>query len=127
MTIRTTPEITFGPNDFKRTDRGVTWGIKVTEIAEATFVAVFVLEGDRWTVGAMLDDGLDMNQSEYPDMRDWLRLKCVPNLNAWLAFKFPALGAPPSMSRAAQADALIQGLRITMNPADGTLTASVPT
>lgn len=127
MTIRTSPEIVFGPNDFKRTDRGVTWGIKVTATSEATFVAVLVADGPRWTMGAMLDSALDLNTAEFPDMNDWMQRKCLPALNAWLADKFPALDKPPvAGTRAEQADMLIQGLRIAVSPVDGKLTALFP-
>lgn len=128
MTVRTTPTITFIPgSDFIRVDRGIRWGIKVTDTGEARFVALFVAEGSSWTVGAMLS-GLDWQEDlkASDSMRDWFLEKVLPAINAWIAQTFKANGQPPELgSLSAQLDNLIvTKLRITQQ-ADGTLLASL--
>lgn len=125
MTIRTSAPITFTPgSDFFRTDRGITWGIKVTVTAAVAFATVFVRGADgTWSAEANLDEMLDTRSGP---VGDWMRDVLLPKLNAWLRLKFPPLGpdAPPPSPATfyEQADAAIQGLRIIAH-ADGTLTA----
>ena len=132
MTVRTSAPITFGPHDFQRTDRGITWGIKVTSTSDASFVMVFVQGADgKWlpdqTQAAQLDAAFETAISRGGPVINWFRDVLLPKLNAWLREKFPPLDAtapPPAPTTfPEQADALIQGLRITVH-ADGTLTAA---
>lgn len=131
MTVRTSPPITFGPHDFQRTDRGITWGIKVTATSDASFVMVFVKSADgewqpdRSLQAAMLDGAFENAIQRGGPVVDWFRGTLIPKLNIWLGLKFPPLGdaVPPTASYAEQADALIQGIRITVRP-DGTLLAT---
>ena len=93
MTVRTSPPVTFGPGDFLRTDRGVTWGIKVTDTPDAKFVSVFTRSADMvWGIDigeALLESEMDLSAGLYPDVKDWLKKKLIPNLNAWLASSRP--------------------------------------
>jgi hypothetical protein len=121
--------MTFGPHDFQRTDRGITWGIKVTAM-DSSFVMVFLQDADGvWrpdtsTMAAQLDPVFENAMRGRPPVLEWFRDTLIPNLNRWLAEKFPPLALPPAPTTVAeQADALIQGLRITVHP-DGTLTAA---
>ena len=128
MTVRTSAPIVFEPSkDFLRTDRGITWGIKVTNTGDLKMVHVFEKSGDTWTVGAQLA-GLDWPDqlTQYGgDVREWFIAKVLPLINAWLASRFPALDAAPSDDPSAQLDRLIVGsLKITVGP-DGTLKASI--
>ena len=134
MTVRTGGYVAFGPGDFVRTDRGITWGIKCTVMADSgvEFISIFSRNNDgTWNAEATIDDGFDLRTAEYPDVIDWFLNVLLPKLNAWLASKFPALTggiAPPTpaaLTRLEQADLLINTrLSITQNP-DGTLTASL--
>lgn len=128
MTVRTSAPIVFDPSaDFIRTDRGVTWGIKVTNTGDLKMVHVFEKAGESWVIGAQLA-GLD-----WPDqlpqyggnVREWFIAKVLPLLNAWLASRFPALDAPQESDPSAELDALIVGLLKITKAADGTLKASL--
>ena len=126
MTVRTGGINEIGVGDFMRVDRGVKWGIKVSSISSMEFVQVLVqLPDGTWSADAMLDDGFDTRVQEYPQVIDWFTKHLLPRLNAWLAAKFQAGGAPVPLTRLEQADQLITTrLSITQNP-DGTLTASL--
>lgn len=129
--VRTDPVITFEPGkDYCRTDRGVFWGIKVTDTSDADFIAIFVRNGDSWSVGALLS-GFEWEKeaAAYPNLRAYLREKLVPQINAWLREKFPPNGNPEDPPKfktlAEELDWLIvHELNVTQNP-DGTLSASL--
>lgn len=126
--VRTSPPITFTPGqDFFRTDRGITWGIKVTSVGDIQAVHVFEKSGDTWAVGTELAGlGWTDELKDYGgDVKTWFKAKALPRLNAWLAQRFPATSAPPSGDPSEQLDRLIVGtLRVQTNP-DGTLSASL--
>jgi hypothetical protein len=138
MTVqRTGGQFFLEEGDFIRTDRGVTWAIFCRDALDfGQFVGILVRDAaGQWTHDgsreANLDDGFDVTQrlQEYPDVLDWFTKFLIPKLNAWLAMKFPALGAsappPAPLTRIEQADLLIKTrLQITVN-SDGTLTASL--
>ncbi len=128
MTVRKTTSITFTPGaDFFRVDRGIAWGVKVSDIGDFDFVSVFVKSGDGWIAGASLTDADWENEMQaVGDLKRWFVEQCLPKLNAWLAATFKA-GEPPPVSPLLpeQLDGLIVNrLRVTVN-ADGTLTASM--
>ena len=126
-----------GPNDFIRTDRGITWAIFCRDAADfGQFVGVLVRDSSgQWihdgSPEANLDDGFDTTPrlQEYPDVFEWFIKVLIPRLNAWLAMKFPAMTggiAPPvQLTRIEQADQLINTrLSIAQKP-DGTLVATL--
>jgi len=127
MTVRTSAPIVFTPGkDLIRTDRGVTWGIKVTDAGDVQAVHVFEQAGSTWTPGTTLADlgWPEQLQQHGGDMRAWFKATALPKLNAWLAQRFPPLGQGAN-SPSEQLDALIVGsLRIATRP-DGTLSASI--
>lgn len=127
MTVRTSPAITFVQGqDIFRTDRGVTWGIKVTDANDVQAVHVFEQSGSTWIPAAVLADlGWPDELKAYGgDMRAWFKATVLPKLNAWLAQRFPPIGEV-SNSPSAQLDALIVGgLEITLRT-DGTLKAEL--
>jgi hypothetical protein len=107
MTVRLSPDLnlTVG-EDFVRTDRGITWGIKVTDFGDILkVVSVCVREpGGTWTLTGryapglmMLDDGFDMHIPQHESVIHWVRERIVPRLNLWLAAVFPPTDghAPP--------------------------------
>lgn len=132
MAVRTSAPITFTPGlDFFRTDRGVFWGIKVTDTSEVDTLTVFVKHGEQWAAGASLA-GFEWEKEMQPfgSIRAWLRAKVVPALNQWLASQFPAQqdpNTPPKFETLAQELdwIIVNELKVTQN-ADGTLTASLP-
>lgn len=128
MTVRTSAPIVFEPTkDFLRTDRGVTWGIKVTNTGDLRMVHVFEKAGEGWVVGAQLAglDWPDQLQAYGGDVRAWFVEKVLPLLNAWLSSRFPALSSPPSDDPSEQLDRLIVGALKVTQSADGTLKASL--
>lgn len=128
MTVRKSLAITFTPGeDFFRTDRGVTWGVKVTDFGDLDFVSVFVKSGDVWVSGIALTDADWENEMQaVGDIKRWFVEQCLPKLNEWLAATFkPGDTKPPALGLPEQLDGLIvKQLRVTVN-ADGTLTASM--
>lgn len=134
MTVKTAVGApVFGPADFQRTDRGITWGIKVTDLPGLTNVGVFLLKNGVWvfggTVEAHLDDDLPSSVAGVGgSMTRWFNEILLPALNKWLKVTFPAIAGgvkPPVLTPAEQADKLIGALQIVTN-ADGTLTAVAP-
>jgi hypothetical protein len=114
-----------GPGDFIRTDRGITWAIKCRETPNFSACAIYVKTEGVWdidqTMFAQIDTSLDTPQA---NMMDWFRVTLLPKLNAWLAFKFPAIGTSPEpLTPIKQADMLINSLLVITMNADGTLTA----
>lgn len=122
MAVRTSAPITFTPGqDFFRTDRGVTWGIKVTSVNDIQMVGVFEQAGAAWNSAVVLGDLLTIPQGE--SVKAWFKRVCLPILNSWLAQRFPASNTP--QTPAEELDAFILGnLRVSV-AADGTLSARV--
>ena len=114
-TVRPSAPIVFKPGeDFFRTDRGITWGIKVTDAGDIQAVHVFEQSGASWVVGTELA-GLSWQEqvkSSYGgDMKAWFKATALPKLNAWLAQRFPPVNTPKTMSE--QLDSLIvKGLSV---------------
>ena len=128
MTVRTSGYVAFGPGDFVRTDRGVTWGVKCSVVDSIEFVSIFTRNPDgTWNAEAIIDDGFDLTAERYPQVIDWFINVLLPKLNAWLATKFQARGvttpAPVAMTRLEQADMYINTRLGIAENADGTLTA----
>ena len=127
MTVRTSGTLIVGAADFVRIDRGITWCIKVTDASEASFVAVFVKNGDAWASDPLGESMLEPDfigavMKDYGgNVRAWFTGKLLPALNAYLRVKFPA-AAGVNLSAAEQADQMIGLIRIIIH-ADGTLTA----
>ena len=126
LVVRTQGTVSFGSGDFFRTDRGITWGVKVTDADGMSFVMAFIKTPEGpWAMDSLNESMIDSDfsvtvASQYGgDVAAWFRGKFVPGLNAWLAKKFPAV-APTALSPAEQADTMINSMRITRR-ADGTL------
>jgi hypothetical protein len=123
--VRTGGALELDPaSDFVRTDRGVTWGVKVTDTPDISFVMIFVRGQDgQWTsdgsAEARIDGDFRASVGRLGGIGAWMAQVCVPGINAWLAAKFPA-GIGAQSTAAEQADAAIRALRVLMRP-DGTL------
>lgn len=135
MTVQTGPgAIIVAPDDFQRTDRGITWSIQCREVGDGMqFVQTCIKGADgvwQWDSTGELDGGFETTTgwSMYGSVNEWLKQKMVPKLNSWLAVKFPA-GAvpppPPSGDPFAQADLAINTRLVITVAADGTLVASL--
>jgi len=129
MTVRKTAAITFTPVfDFMRIDRGIEWGVKVTDTGEMRFVSIFIKDGAGWTAVSLtsMDWELDMRQHG-GSIKEWFVSKCLPLINEWLAKTFKPSDAPTATGTPSeQLDKLIvTQLRVTVQP-DGTLIATMP-
>lgn len=131
---RTGFPLVLDPNDFKRTDRGMTWGIKLHEIASFGQMVYLVTTGlDGGQHVEPLDDQFDIRVTrDYGgDVRRWLTEFLLPKLNAWLGKTFPPQATdefvPPAIdaTKFQQAHQLIGSILITVAP-DGTLKATAP-
>ena len=130
MTVRESGPISFGPADLKRTDRGVTWGVKCQLMDDVQRIYVFLQNTDgAWGLDShdesVLEDDFRKAMTQFASVSAWFTGRFIPNLNKWLGLKFPITGTVPTLTQFEQADQLINAnVAITVKP-DGTLLAAV--
>lgn len=134
MTVQYLPDpITFEGDDFVRTDRGITWGIKCRVIANMGVpqVMIFTKSAGVWVWSENIDISVDTSVRTVADISQWWNEVFLVKLNAWLKKTFPAIepGDDPWIPESPSEDVITEihrrinaYLKITVN-ADGTLEA----
>lgn len=115
--------------DFIRTDKGITWGIKVRDMSTFAVVVFIVVQNPdgTWSISQTIDEAVDLNINNYPTVKDYLKT-LISKIQAWLTKTFGSNTVPPVTPKGDKFDELdaliVSSLKITTN-ADGSLTVSL--